>query len=132
MTKKRKNGAHASAGDLSNEAHRRAPMVQDATQRRAFERSRPPPEQGTPFPRTFANCCNPRVPGGCALQSSLCFCTSSWIAPAFFSRCGQASARGIPPRDRRKSLEAGMDGFVVKPVNAQTIRQEIERVGALQ
>jgi two-component system, sensor histidine kinase and response regulator len=34
--------------------------------------------------------------------------------------------------DRRKCLEAGMDGFVVKPVNAQTIRQEIERVGALQ
>lgn len=34
--------------------------------------------------------------------------------------------------DRRKCLEAGMDGFVMKPVNAQTIRQEIERVGALQ
>jgi PAS domain S-box-containing protein len=34
--------------------------------------------------------------------------------------------------DRRKCLEAGMDGFVIKPVSAQSIRQEIERVVALQ
>jgi CheY-like chemotaxis protein len=34
--------------------------------------------------------------------------------------------------DRRKCLEAGMDGFVVKPVSAQSIRQEIERVVALK
>jgi CheY-like chemotaxis protein len=34
--------------------------------------------------------------------------------------------------DRRKCREAGMDGFVVKPVSAQSIRQEIERVVALK
>jgi PAS domain S-box-containing protein len=34
--------------------------------------------------------------------------------------------------DRRKCLEAGMDGFVVKPVSARSIREEIERVMALQ
>ena len=33
--------------------------------------------------------------------------------------------------DRRKCIEAGMDGFVVKPVNARAIREEIERVMAL-
>jgi PAS domain S-box-containing protein len=33
--------------------------------------------------------------------------------------------------DRRKCIEAGMDGFVVKPVSAQSIRREIERVMAL-
>jgi CheY-like chemotaxis protein len=34
--------------------------------------------------------------------------------------------------DRRKCREAGMDGFVVKPISSQSIRQEIERVVALQ
>ena len=34
--------------------------------------------------------------------------------------------------DRRKCFEAGMDGFVVKPVSAQSIREEMERVLALQ
>jgi PAS domain S-box-containing protein len=34
--------------------------------------------------------------------------------------------------DRRKCLDAGMDGFVVKPVSARSIREEIERVRALQ
>ena len=34
--------------------------------------------------------------------------------------------------DRRKCLDAGMDGFVVKPVSAKSIRQEIERVVAIQ
>jgi CheY-like chemotaxis protein len=34
--------------------------------------------------------------------------------------------------DRRKCLEAGMDGFVVKPVSAQSIREEMDRVLALQ
>lgn len=34
--------------------------------------------------------------------------------------------------DRRKCLEAGMDGFVVKPVSAQSIRDEMERVLSLQ
>jgi CheY-like chemotaxis protein len=34
--------------------------------------------------------------------------------------------------DRRKCREAGMDGFVMKPVSAQSIRQEIERVVALK
>ena len=34
--------------------------------------------------------------------------------------------------DRRKCQEAGMDGFVLKPISAQSIRQEIERVVALQ
>jgi CheY-like chemotaxis protein len=34
--------------------------------------------------------------------------------------------------DRRRCFEAGMDGFVVKPVSAQAIRQEIARVVALQ
>ena len=34
--------------------------------------------------------------------------------------------------DRRKCFEAGMDGFVVKPVSAQSIRDEMERVLALQ
>jgi CheY-like chemotaxis protein len=34
--------------------------------------------------------------------------------------------------DRRKCLEAGMDGFVVKPVSARAIREEIVRVMALQ
>ncbi len=34
--------------------------------------------------------------------------------------------------DRRKCLEAGMDGFVVKPVSARSIREEIERVLTLQ
>ena len=34
--------------------------------------------------------------------------------------------------DRRKCLEAGMDGFVVKPVSAQSIREEMNRVLALQ
>ena len=33
--------------------------------------------------------------------------------------------------DRRKCLEAGMDGFVVKPVSAQSIREEMDRVLAL-
>jgi len=33
---------------------------------------------------------------------------------------------------RRKCFEAGMDGFVVKPVSAQSIRDEMERVLALQ
>jgi CheY-like chemotaxis protein len=30
--------------------------------------------------------------------------------------------------DRRKCLEAGMDGYVIKPVTAQAIRDEIGRV----
>jgi len=34
--------------------------------------------------------------------------------------------------DRRKCLEAGMDGFVVKPVSARSIQEEMERVLALQ
>jgi signal transduction histidine kinase/CheY-like chemotaxis protein len=34
--------------------------------------------------------------------------------------------------DRRKCLVAGMDGFVVKPVSAQSIREEMDRVLALQ
>jgi CheY-like chemotaxis protein len=34
--------------------------------------------------------------------------------------------------DRRKCRKAGMDGFVVKPISSQSIRQEIERVAALQ
>ena len=34
--------------------------------------------------------------------------------------------------DRRKCLEAGMDGFVVKPVSARAIREEIERVLGVQ
>jgi len=34
--------------------------------------------------------------------------------------------------DRRKCFEAGMDGFVVKPVSAQSIREEMDRVLALQ
>jgi len=34
--------------------------------------------------------------------------------------------------DRRKCFEADMDGFVVKPVSAQSIREEMERVLALQ
>jgi len=34
--------------------------------------------------------------------------------------------------DRRKCREAGMDGFVVKPISSQSIRQEIERVVAVQ
>jgi two-component system sensor histidine kinase/response regulator len=34
--------------------------------------------------------------------------------------------------DRRKCREAGMDGFVVKPISSQSIRQEVERVVALQ
>jgi PAS domain S-box-containing protein len=34
--------------------------------------------------------------------------------------------------DRRKCFEAGMDGFVVKPVSPQSIREEMERVLALQ
>ena len=34
--------------------------------------------------------------------------------------------------DRRKCFEAAMDGFVVKPVSAQSIREEMERVLALQ
>jgi CheY-like chemotaxis protein len=34
--------------------------------------------------------------------------------------------------DRRKCREAGMDGFVVKPVSAQSIRDEMERVLSLQ
>jgi len=33
--------------------------------------------------------------------------------------------------DRRKCFDAGMDGFVVKPVSAQSIREEMERVLAL-
>jgi len=33
--------------------------------------------------------------------------------------------------DRRKCLEAAMDGFVVKPVSAQSIREEMDRVLAL-
>jgi CheY-like chemotaxis protein len=34
--------------------------------------------------------------------------------------------------DRRKCFEAGMDGFVVKPVSPQSIREEMDRVLALQ
>ena len=34
--------------------------------------------------------------------------------------------------DRRKCFEAGMGGFVVKPVSQQSIREEMERVLALQ
>ncbi len=34
--------------------------------------------------------------------------------------------------DRRKCFEAGMDGFVVKPVSAQSIREEMQRLLALQ
>jgi len=34
--------------------------------------------------------------------------------------------------DRRKCFEAGMDGFVVKPVSAKSIREEMERVLVLQ
>jgi DNA-binding NarL/FixJ family response regulator len=34
--------------------------------------------------------------------------------------------------DRRRCFEAGMDGFVVKPISAQSIREEMERVLALQ
>jgi CheY-like chemotaxis protein len=34
--------------------------------------------------------------------------------------------------DRRKCSKAGMDGFVVKPVSAQSIREEMDRVLALQ
>ena len=34
--------------------------------------------------------------------------------------------------DRRKCLEAGMDGFTVKPVSPQSIREEMDRVLALQ
>jgi CheY-like chemotaxis protein len=34
--------------------------------------------------------------------------------------------------DRRKCLEAGMDGFVVKPVSVQSIREGMDRVLALQ
>jgi CheY-like chemotaxis protein len=33
--------------------------------------------------------------------------------------------------DRRKCFEAGMDGYVVKPVTAQAISDEVERVMAL-
>jgi CheY-like chemotaxis protein len=32
--------------------------------------------------------------------------------------------------DRRKCFEAGMDGYVVKPVSAQAIGDEVERVMA--
>jgi CheY-like chemotaxis protein len=35
-------------------------------------------------------------------------------------------------QDRRKCLEAGMDGSVVKPFSAQSIREEMDRVLALQ
>jgi CheY-like chemotaxis protein len=34
--------------------------------------------------------------------------------------------------DRRRCFDAGMDGYVVKPVSAQSIRAEIERVMAAQ
>jgi two-component system, sensor histidine kinase and response regulator len=34
--------------------------------------------------------------------------------------------------DRRKCLDPGRDGFLVKPVSAQSIRQEIARVVALE
>jgi hypothetical protein len=54
MTEKPKNGAHASAGDLSNEAHRRAPMVQDATLEKSV-RTQPatPGNKAPPVPKNF-------------------------------------------------------------------------------
>jgi len=57
-------------------------------------------------------------------------------------RAGEAVSGGHIPivamtanafeEDRRRCFAAGMDGYVVKPVSAQSIRAEIERVMAAQ
>jgi hypothetical protein len=71
------------------------------------------------------------LPASCcvALMGTLMLVLDHSIA---WSEYTKAAMNWWAGEDRRRCFDAGMDGYVVKPVSAQSIRAEIERVMASQ